>query len=330
MPLDLVVPDLLLPADAPSALRSARPAFVERWLARADLSTEPAQGAAAWIASAYGLPAPAAYAAIALEGEGRPAEGAWLRADPVHLRVERDAVVLHDAALLDVTRGEAQALAAALQSHFAADGIELHAITPDRWYARVPEGELPVTVPLDKAFGRNVFGMLPRGKGRINWPSALTEAQMVLSAHPANLGRPLAVNSVWFWGEGTLPSEVARRYALVYADEPFARGLARLSGAEARPLPKSLAEVDLVRDGDAALVVFEGFGRALHRADEAAWLAAADALEQQWFLHLAEAIARFGTVRVVLPAEGRTRIATLTASSRWRWFRPRKPLIAHA
>jgi hypothetical protein len=333
MPLDLVIPHLLLPADAPPRLRQARLAFLEKWLARADLASQAADGSLAWIANAYGLAAPAPYGAIALEGEGLGADGHWLRADPVHLRVAEDGVILHDAAILDVTRAEAESLVATLQAHFAGDGLELRAAAPDRWYLRVPPGELPVTVPLEKAFGRNVFGLLPKGTGRINWPSALTEAQMVMGPHGVNErreGAQPAINSVWLWGEGSRPAAVERRYALVYANETFTRGLGRLSQAEVRPLPQAIAEIDLVREGDSTLVMLDILAKPLHRADEGAWLAAAEALEQKWFLDLGDAIARFGAVRLILPAEGRTRIATLTPSVKWRWFRPRKPLIAHA
>ena len=42
-----------------------------------------------------------------------------MRADPVHLRVEGDALRLYDASMLGVTAEEAAALAAALQQHFA-------------------------------------------------------------------------------------------------------------------------------------------------------------------------------------------------------------------
>jgi hypothetical protein len=333
MPLDLVVPDLLLPAGAPARLAAARLPHAERWLARAELATEPAAGALAWLAAAHGLAEPAPYAAIALAGEGRDAAGEWLRADPVHLRVDQDAVILHDASVLDLAREEADALAAALRGHFARDGLVLDAAAPQRWYVRVPEGERPVTVPLQRANGHNVFGLLPRGSGRINWPALLTEAQMLLGPHDVNAAREPArpaANGVWFWGEGTLPAAVARRYALVHTREPFALGLARLTGAEARQPPASLADVDLVRAGESALAVLDTLTAPLNRGDEDAWLAAAAALDERWFASLEKAIARFDAVRLVLPAGDRVRVATLTASARWRWFHRRKLVAAYA
>ena len=334
MPLDLVVPDLIAPADAPARLRAVRLPSLERWLARAHLAREPFEGPLGWLAAEYALQEPAPIAAISLAGEGEARDGAWLRADPVHLRIDHDALALHDAAILDLDRGEATALVAALQSHFAGDGLEFVAASPDRWYVRAPAGDLPRTTPLWKAFGRNVFGLLPVGAGRFNWSSALTEAQMTLGAHAVNArreeeGKP-AVNSIWLWGEGEAPPSIAKRYGLVHADEAFARGLGTVSGAEVRSLPKRLGDVDLVTEGGNVLAVVDTLTRPLRRADEAQWLAAAAALDEHWFAHLGDAIARFGTVRVILPLEAGTRVATLSAASRWRLFRARKPLASHA
>lgn len=338
MPLDLLVPDLLLPADAPSALRAARLPSLEKWLARADLASMAGRDSRHWLAAAYGLAIPPGVAAIAITGEGPAQDGTWMRADPVHLRIDHDYLKLHDAAILDISREEAQLLVDALQAHFHADGLEFRAAAPDRWYVRLPEGEAPHTTPLEHALGRDVFGLLPNQRagstGRINWRSAITEAQMVLAAHEVNAAREaagkLAINSVWFWGEGNAPAKLDRTYALVYADEAFARGLGAISGADVRPLAKSIAALDLVRHGEAVLAVITDLTPPLRRGDAKAWQATAEALDAGWFAALGEAIERFDRVRLILPAEKDTRVATLTAAARWRWFRARKPLATHA
>ena len=182
MPLDLLVPDLLAPADAPTGLRDLRLPGLEKWLARADVERSAAVGTDRWLAQRYALPPSPPVAGIAIAGEDAPRAGEWLRADPVHLRIDGDSVVLHDASVLALGIEDARALVAALQAHFAQDGLHFHAMAPDRWYVELPAGERPSTVPLDEARGRNAFGLLPSGSGRINWASALTEAQMVLAA----------------------------------------------------------------------------------------------------------------------------------------------------
>ena len=336
MPLDLLVPDLLLPQDAPAAMRALRLPELEKWLARADVETVAGTGAMRWLGAAFDL-ADLPVAAIERAGEGA-SDGAWMRADPIHLRIDHDDLKLHDASILDVRREEADAMVAALQEHFRQDGLEFHAAAAERWYVRVPEDALPrKTTPVDDALGRNVFGLLPENAGtppRINWRSALTEAQMVLSGHEVNARREsegkLAINSVWFWGEGPRPAALAKRYALVHADDAFARGLGIMSGAEVRPAAKSIAEIDLVRKDEAVLAVIGDLTAALRRIDSARWQETARALDTQWFAGLGESIERFERVRLILPAGTDTRIANLTAGSRWRWFRGRKPLAAHA
>lgn len=334
MPLDLLVPDLLLPPNAPETLRGVRLPALERWLARADAVRRPEATATALLASAFALPEPAPVAAVSLAGDDRPREGMWLRADPVHLRVEQDALSLHDPAVLDLQGAEAEELLAMLRSHFAGDGLEFTAPAPDRWYVKVPAQAAPRTVPLEDALGRNVFGLLPAAAGGINWPSALTEAQMLLAAHDVNArreaeGRP-AVNSIWLWGEGALPAAVKSPYALVYADDAFTRGLASLSGTRIAPTPPSLAGLDAVRETDSVLVRVDALSPPFRRGDLTAWSQAADRLDRDWFVELGTAIDRFESVRIILPTGRDSLVARVTAAARWRWLRRKKPLGAHA
>ena len=335
--LDLLVPDLIVPADAPAALRDVRLPHLERWLVRSELARGTARWATEALASAYGLEAPAPIAAIALAGEddahGGPGTDGWVRADPVHLRVDRDSVTLHPAAMPGILPQEAQALAAQLAAHFAGQ-LELHVASPDRWYARVAPEELPTTTALEDACGRNVFGLLPRSRGALPWSAMLTEAQMLLSGSAVNEAREAAgrppINSVWFWGEGVAPASVERAYAQVHAEEPFARGLARLSGARTSGLPRDLAALDIPGTGESALVVLPQLSAALRGNDVEGWLAAAKRLDEQWFAQLGPAIERFEEVRLVLPSANGSRIARLTPRAKLRWYRRAKPLAHHA
>ncbi len=330
MPLDVLVSHLLLPAGAPPALRALRLPALERWLARADVETAPERTADAWLAARFGLEAPAPIAAIALAGDDAPRTGTWLRADPVHFRVDRDRATLHHTAILDIARDEADGLVDALRSHFAPDRLALVAPTPERWYLRVPAEEMPATTPLEDALGRDMLKLLPRGGGRLNWPAAFTEAQMVLGAHAVNAEREVrgdpAVNSVWFWGEGAAPATVAKRYGRINATDAFARGLAKLSGAALAPAPARLAEVGT--GDEPILVVLDDLTRPWHRGDAGAWKSAAERLDRDWFDALGDAIKRFGEMRLILPSLAGTRVASLTLSSRWRWFRRGLPLHA--
>ncbi|MGE5095189.1 MAG: hypothetical protein ACM3SO_08615 [Betaproteobacteria bacterium] len=332
MSLDVVIPHLLLPPQAPAALRELRLPHLERWIARADVERLDMPGPEAWLAQRFDLPAPFPIAAVTLAADDAPQPGMWLRADPVHLQISPEAVALHDASVLDVQGDEARSLVDTLQALFGADGLEFRAPHPARWYVRVPAGELPDTTPLESALGRNVFGLLPRGRGRINWATAITEVQMLFSSHEVNAQREAAgraaINSVWFWGGGATPRIASRPYALVYALDAFARGLGTLAGARVAELPSRPELVDAVAEDDSVLVVLDALGAPLHRGDANAWREAARALDEAWFSELGRLLERFERVRLVLPAQNETRIATIASASRWRWFRRRSAVNA--
>ena len=330
--LDLVVAGLLPSVDSPPAMRGVRLPALEKWLARAQVEAHPCRGRHAWLAGEFALPASPPVAAIELAADEPALEGTWFRVDPVHLRLGHNAAALHAPESLDIARDEADALVDALRSHFGADGLEFRTGSPEHWYVRTPGSVVAETVPIEEAFGRNVLGLLPPSGGDYDWRRALTEAQMVLAAHPVNSareseGRP-RINSVWLWGGGARPAHTASPYATVHADDRFARGLARVSGARISPTPARLADVE--PSPHRTLVVVDSVGRAFARADSDAWVAAALAIDHEWFAAIGEAVARFGDVRLVLPGHERTVVAKLDSRSRLRWFRSRKALLAYA
>ena len=129
--------------------------------------------------------------------------GCWLRADPVHLNLQRDQLLL---AGVRVASAEAAALCASLNMHFAGQGIEFLAPHPQRWYLRLSELPRMRTTPLSQALGGDVRGMLPSGEEAAHWHRLSNEIQMLLHAHPVNearvaRGEPV-INSLWFWGGG--------------------------------------------------------------------------------------------------------------------------------
>lgn len=324
MRLDLVVPHLLLPRNARDAFALPRLPFLERLFARGDrLPVSPA-GYAQSMAARFGLvTGKLPLAALSLAGDDRAQPGHWLRADPVHLGVERDALVLRDAASFAPGLAEARALAGALNAHFKRDGLELLVPRADRWYLRVPEGELPTTTPLDEVVGRNVFGRLPQSSGRINWRSLVTEAQMVLNGHEANVRREqskqLAINSLWLWGEGAMPGALGTAHNAVFADEPVARGLAALAGLAAAS-PVGIGSI--LQSGAAnSLAVVDTLSGPWHRGDPVEWRATAEKLDTTLFRPAWEALGSFESLAIHLPSPGRTVGALAVGSARWRFWR---------
>jgi hypothetical protein len=333
MPLDVLVAGLVPPIDAPPEMRGLRLPALEKWLARAEIVRSEATTAGEWLASASALPSPPAFAAIALAADAAPAPGAWMSADPVHIRIERDRTSMHASAVLDVQVEEAAALLDALNRQFRDDGLEFVAPAPDRWYVKARPADIPTTTPLDEALGRDIQKLLPAARGAIKWPSVLTEIQMLLSTHDVNARRERerkpAINSVWLWGGGELPAHVASPYGFVHANDAFARGLATVAGKKIANAPGRLLEIG-AQPVDWTLAVSGVLLRAIRRGDADEWCAAARKLDHDWFADLGETVARFGIVRLILPAPVGTLVATLSRRSRWRLFRPRRALAAYA
>lgn len=170
-------------------------------------------------------------------------DGAWLCADPVHLRPDMGRLLLFDAATFDLAMEEAVRLVAEVNEALAEEGIRLLVgRDPGRWYLRTDAPPALRTVPPRAVRGHHIDPFLPRGAEARRWQRLANDVQMVLHRSPVNAAREArgepAVNSVWFWGSGALPRPDAA-WTTVVTDIPVAAGLAaagRLPCMEAPPL----------------------------------------------------------------------------------------------
>ena len=202
MHVELVVPGLFDAQEGPRA-----PAL-ELLLARGRRSATPPATLEDWYANAFGLagaPLPAgALSALACGLE--PGSAHWMRADPVHLRADRDRVLLFPGRDFALAEEEAAPLVAALNAHFAGE-FSVHALRPDLWCLQGGR-EMPVsTRPPVAIAGRSIDAELPDKR----WHPLLNEMQMALYQHPVNTAREArgdpVVNGVWLWGAGRLPGD---------------------------------------------------------------------------------------------------------------------------
>ncbi len=235
-------------------------------------------------------------APITLEADGRLAEEThWLRADPVHLGLMRDRIVLTDNRILDLTLQEASALATAIGQHFgeAFNPIPLH---PHRWYVPFANPPRLTTNPPSVARGRSVEPLMPQGDDAMRFRTLLNELQMLLYTHPVNQAREtrgdLPVNSVWLWGGGTKPAESTVRMP-IFARDSEARALATFCRAPVQPPPSHLEKSMLEADG---VTLLDELAQAGECGDAYGWRDALRVLEKNWFVPL------LGSVRTVGPA----------------------------
>ena len=317
---ELAVPGLL------SADSAERFPALELLLARGREAGDEPASLEQWLAGAFDLDeeAPLPMGALTLLAAGRePGAGRWVRADPVHLRLLRDRMVLVPAAAFGLSREEAAALCETLNRHFSGR-FEIDPVEPDRWCARLASDfALSAESPLDMA-GR---ALAPGRPG----DALLNETQMALHEHPVNEAREArgepAVNSLWLWGAGPPPREAQAHFLSVTADEPASLGLARAAGLRNRPLPAD-AESWLGRlpEDGRHLAVLDVLRAPLALGDEAVFASRLRDLEAKWFAPLLAALraGRVGMLTLRIPDAGAS-LETIRGDLRRFWKRP-KPL----
>lgn len=260
--------------------------------------------------------------------------GWWLRADPVHLRPERDRLILLDASLLDLTQDEANRLAAEIMEVYQPEGWVLKAPRPGRWYLKPPRAPKMTTTPLPAVAGRDIHPYLPQGRDGKAWHAVLNEIQILLHSSKVNEERERRdkppINSLWFWGGGRLPRLQPVAWAEVWSGEPLALAFARLAEVPAHAGPGSFEEWRRLseRPGE-HLVVLDTARTAAQYGDLETWAAAMQELDARWMAPLLEALKDGALDAAVLLADSGQRFLLTPAHAR-RWWRRRRPLASYA
>ena len=334
----LVVCDLFLPRDiAAGVCADLRLPALEKMLARgvSTASDRTGEGASLeeLLCGIFGMPcqpgAPIAPVSAAFDGLG---EGCWLRADPVHLRLQRDQLVLLPN--VEVSAGEAGQLCAALNGHFAGQGMEFFAPHPQRWYVRLEQLPDIETVPLSQAAGRNVRGLLPKGKEVAHWHRVFNEIQMLLFAHSVNEVREargeLPVNSLWLWGGGCTANVLPQKtYDCVSSDEVLAGMFAAAAGI---PFSSWLEQWRDEKNSGRQLLVWTGLRSALQRGDLDAWRAALQEFEADYAQPLWQALraGKISQLQVDVLGGDHSRRLLLTRADAWAFWRRARPLAQYS
>ncbi|MDD5299870.1 MAG: hypothetical protein PHD65_05160 [Gallionella sp.] len=317
-----VCADLRLPALEKMLARGASPGS-----ARTDVSGLAPES---HLCELFGVPcragAPIAPVSAAFDGLGA---GCWLRADPVHLRLQREQLVLLPN--VAISADEAAQMCASLNRHFAGQGMEFFAPHPQRWYMRLEQLPDIETVPLSQAAGRNVHDLLPKGVEALRWHQLFNEIQMLLFAHPANEAREargeLPVNSVWLWGGGTANTPLQKNYQSMSADEALPEMFAAAAG-----IPFAGWPVQWSDSNGEQLLVWNGLRRALQRGDLAAWRDVLQGFETGYAQPLWQALrsGKIAQLRMDVLGGDNIRQILLTRADTWAFWRRTKSLAQYS
>jgi hypothetical protein len=181
---------------------------------------------------------------------GQPPPGPVLRADPVNLEADRDCVRLLAADMPDLDMDSARQMIAEINSLFVDEPWQLLAGTAQRWYLLLEDETGIHTRSPAQVLGDDIHDAMPTGDDARYWRKIINEIQMLMFASPVNRQRleqgRLAANSLWLWGEGTLPAAGNLPWTTIYSNDPVIAGLGRQAGCEVAAVPED-AEAILAR-----------------------------------------------------------------------------------
>ncbi|RFC32217.1 MAG: hypothetical protein DID92_2727745202 [Candidatus Nitrotoga sp. SPKER] len=339
---DIVILDLFLPQEiSVDACTGLSLPVLEKMLARGKFELLPSKIYSTgtleeWLCRTFGvsrqLDEPIAPVTLIADGM-QPGTGYWLRADPVHLQIQRTQLFLHPDVPLNAD--EAAQLCTSLNTHFAAEGLRFFSPHPQRWYLQMKNVPDIVTRPLSQVASRNVQTYLPKGQDALRWHKVFNEIQMLFFEHAVNQTREargdLPINSLWLWGGGQAVEQLARPYTKVCGDSFLAEAFAQAAGIPHQRLPDDLAQHVDDNEGD-MLIVWESLRRPFQQGDLHTWRDSVQCLEQNYIAPLWKAL-RNGHIKQLslnILNAGIPKRLVLTRSAVWKPWRLSKSLAQYA
>lgn len=277
----LLVAGALLPGELAVALTASlnAPHLKARLLRATEIERAVASPTGAahldWLANKlFDQPAPvptAPYAYAQLAGEPAPAY-VW-HADPVHIEVARDHLLVQSLGNDRLTAQESGPLLAAANEFASASNCELVSID-EHWFL-LSESEWRIDArPLSAVIEGTVE--MPTGRDAQIWNRLHNDIQIAWHSNDVNAEREVkgmrTINALWLHGGGRWKPLAPIEFAQVHSDAPEWRGAAQAAGALGLPASAPLA--------DTALVVSDGAWVSRRREDWNEWLSALTAIDR--------------------------------------------------
>lgn len=324
----IVVPELLLGEErVDEACKGLHLPVLRKVLARSQSETLPVTTLENWLCDAFGVTG-LAIAPVTLRGDGiEPGAAYWLRADPVHLHIRHDQMMVQP--LGTVGQEDATQFCESLNRHFASEGLQFMAPNPQRWYLQLQCEPMITTHSLYEAAGGDVRDYQPEGAEALRWDGLLNEIQMMLFQHPANHAREergeLPVNSLWLWGGGYAPEKLNRPCSRMFTDSHLGTAFATVAGVEHADLPGTAAQYFPDHESR-TLIIWDGLRLALQRGDLDGWCKSLRNFERECVAPLFQALRRGMLEKITLDVlqKNTSRRFILTRLASWKfWLRGR-------
>ncbi|MBI2802715.1 MAG: hypothetical protein HYX63_20960 [Gammaproteobacteria bacterium] len=291
--LQLFLPSITLTSEITFVDRAAEFGMLARVLGRATQHPDPTP-TEALLCAAFGRTAPGGVAALTarIDFKNETDDAEILRADPVHLHVDPNKVLLFGPAQLALTAAEADAFLEVLRAEFPS--LAWRRASPTRWYIRRPSDVWAAAPSAAWLHGRSISPFFPTATTDRAWRRLLNDVQMVLHDHPLNQTRVArglpAVNGVWVFGGGSINAAAATPITRTFGNDVLLHGLAAAHGVQSQR--NNTPAAALAASGEAVVVAGPAFGRA---AEEIAAITIAD-INSDWLPAVLRAL-RVGRIR---------------------------------
>lgn len=340
--LHLLTPSLLWDRiTQPEILHGLALPALENLLAKSAQAQQTSQGLEAWLCQTFGIKKqqnwPIAPILLQLENTDQISvgNGYWLRADPVHLRIEQNHILLADSQMFKISVKESDQLADIVNRHFAKDGLVFLPVSPDRWYVHLQKDPDLQLHALSQIAGTNINNYLPSGKDRTIWHNRFNEIQMLLHEHPINQARQecgeLAINSLWFWGGGRIPESVTSAYTHIWSNDLLPRALALASGTQYANLPANAERWLEAAEHGNHLIVLAALWRKTQYNNAHGWREDLKEFEKNWFAPLYTALQKGQITQLTITAieDNIDRDFIITRKSLWKFWNLAKPFSSY-
>lgn len=165
----------------------------------------------------------------------------FLFAEPTHLRIDRDRLLISEAELLQLNQTECNEIISAINKHFTPD-FKLYYFDEHLWLLGLnidPSDEK--FYPIIDIIGENINDYLPSHNNSLLYNKFLNEVQMLLFGLSVNKIRgaegSLAVSSLWLWDKS--PIKLSSEYTQIFANN----NLSMLKHDKISPPPCNLQDI---------------------------------------------------------------------------------------
>lgn len=261
----------------------------------------------------------------------------WIRADPVHLRIEQNHIMLADSGAFEISEDEAEQITQYLNQNLKCyPDFKLLPLQPYRWYIRLPRTIEIQTYTIGQVTCKNINNFLPAGKESMIWRKIINEIQMLLHEHPVNQAREscekLPINSLWLWGGGTLPQSIQSPYTHVWSRNNLPQALALASNARYSNLPTHADKWLQNTISGNHLIVLDMLSEKAKYRKALDWRENLSTLENNWFSPLHNALKKGEINQLTITSIGETSLQNfvIRRSNLWKFWLLTRPLMFYA